>query len=103
MEKFIPQKAKTATEMYKGCLLNGDALRIDAGGHNSIDLIPRSDINNWNTMHNVGYGNFKELPRYAEEFRTVISELKAEGYIVVKKRCTNSGCCQYAASIYYLA
>ena len=103
MEKFIPMRADTMVDVYRNSLLCGDALRIDGGGHDRVDVIPRGDIGSWNARKNVGEGCYARLPRYTDQFRTASERLKEEGYIVKKVACDMSGCCQYHASLYYLA
>ena len=101
--EFTPERAINKIEMYRTHLLKGDVLKIDCGGHDYVDIIPRECINEWDTMKNVGCTKrYTSIGRYPEQLKSAIDSLKKAGYIVKRKRCEYSGCCQYTAYIYYL-
>lgn len=101
MKKFTPMKANAVN--YKKMLLEGYIIKFDGGGHDFIEVIERENMDNWTLEQNVGRNNGKHFPYAPFLVEKAVEELKAEGYIPVKKRCERCGCCQYCASYYYLA
>lgn len=86
---FKPKKAKNEVAEIKEILLTGKSIKIDGRG-----LIEVTEDR---------YGNVVNPSNFTSQcFRTAISELKEEGYIVNKCDCDGSGCCQYHAVSYWL-
>lgn len=101
MKKFIPQRADKIN--FKQMLLKGFIVKYDGGGHDFIEVIDRN-ADQWQLDKNVGSCEGSHRYPYAPYLvEKAIEELKAEGYVVVKKMSESSGCCQYCASYYYLA
>lgn len=94
---------KASSIDYKKMLLEGNYVKFDAGGNEFIEVIEREDIDRWSLNGNVGSNGGKRYPYTPYLVIEAVEELKSEGYVVVKKRSENCGCCQYSAYYYYLA
>ena len=101
MKKFTPQRADAID--YKKMLLDGYIVKFDGGGHAFIEVVEREKLGGWPLEQNVGRNGGLHLPYTPYLVEKAAEELKAEGYVVVKKMSEFSGCCQYHASYYYLA
>ena len=99
---FIPKKPQEEIEVYKNYLLNGDILKMDDGASDYVEVIPREKMDDMAVMENAGKGGFQRIARYTHQFYRAIESLE-DDYIVVRKTCKYSGCCQHTACIYYLA
>ena len=101
-KEFKPINASEMTKKFEEILMNGDAIRIDSGGHDFFDVVPRNEINSWKANENVGNGDFVKITRAVEPFFQAVENLKSKGFVVQEKICAHSGCCQYSAYLYYL-
>lgn len=101
-KEFKPINASEMTKKFEDILMNGDAIRIDGGGHDFFDVVPRKEIDSWDAKENVGRGDFVKITRAVDAFLQAVENLKSKGFVVQKKICEYSGCCQYSAYLYYL-
>ena len=111
IEGFVPKKVSRTemTKQYKELLMAGYILKYDGGAHDFIEKIDRNTFNNrgCNIMRNVGEmttSKDKELrlPKMFEQLEEAIREIENDGYLVITKDCSSSGCSQYAAEIVYV-
>ena len=83
---FKPLMARGVVDKYKATLLEGHIIKIDGGGHDFVDVIPRADIMEWSLLENVDHGSYCHTSRHPDQFKQAIDELKAEGLSSVAKK-----------------
>lgn len=108
---FVPRRRNDSSNKVRKTLMNGKIIRYDAK-HNYVEVLPRTDKGNLSRMGNLHdegqryyYGENYIEPEMIQisqnSLYKLIEELEEE-YEVIKVRCEESGCCQYATFGVYL-